>query len=57
MRLDAALDRFWETADSHQLGGIVLPEHRACVSVTAHHRGPTTQILDYVWEHVVPALA
>jgi hypothetical protein len=37
--------------------GIMLPEHRACVSVTAHYLGPTTRILDCVWEHVVPALA
>jgi hypothetical protein len=37
--------------------GIVLPGPRACVSVTAHYRGPTTRILDCVWEHIVPALA
>lgn len=36
--------------------GIVLPAHRATVSVTAHYEGPTTQILDCVWEHIVPAL-
>lgn len=37
--------------------GIMLPEHGACVSVTAHYQDPTTNILDCVWEHVVPALA
>ncbi|HEX3965239.1 MAG TPA: hypothetical protein VHZ03_52775 [Trebonia sp.] len=37
--------------------GIALPERRACVSVTAHYLGPTTHILDCVWEHIVPALA
>jgi CubicO group peptidase (beta-lactamase class C family) len=36
--------------------GIVLPRHHACVSVTAHYQGPTTHILDCVWEHIVPAL-
>jgi len=41
----------------HGQFGIVLPEHHACVSVTAHCRVPTTRILDEVWEHIVPALA
>ena len=36
--------------------GIVLPEYHACVSVSAHHLGPTTHFLDSVWEHIVPAL-
>jgi hypothetical protein len=36
--------------------GIALPRHHACVSVTAHYQGPTTRILDCVWEHIVPAL-
>jgi hypothetical protein len=26
------------------------------VSVTGHYRGPTTHILDCVWQHIVPAL-
>jgi hypothetical protein len=33
------------------------PRHRACVSVTGHYLGPTTHILDCVWDHIVPALA
>jgi hypothetical protein len=37
--------------------GIVLPGRHACVSVTGHYLGPTTDILDCVWEHIVPALA
>lgn len=37
--------------------GIVLPGPRACVSVQAHYLGPTTRILDCVWDHIVPALA
>jgi CubicO group peptidase (beta-lactamase class C family) len=36
--------------------GIVLPAHHACVNVTAHYQGPTTRILDCVWQHIVPAL-
>jgi len=36
--------------------GIVLPGPRACVSIMAHYLGPTTHILDCVWEHIVPAL-
>jgi hypothetical protein len=36
--------------------GIVLPGHHACVSTMAHYLGPTTHILDCVWEHIVPAL-
>jgi hypothetical protein len=35
----------------------MLPAHRATVSVTAHYQRPTTQILDRVWDHIVPALA
>jgi len=35
----------------------MLPEQQACVSVTAHYLGQTTDILDAIWEHIVPALA
>ena len=35
---------------------IVLPNHHACVTVTAHYQGPTTDILDAVWSTIVPAL-
>ena len=37
--------------------GIVLPEIDACVSVTAHYGGPITDVLDAVWERIVPALS
>ncbi|MBE7190593.1 hypothetical protein [Jatrophihabitans endophyticus] len=36
--------------------GIVLPDHQACVTVTAHYAGPTTDILDAVWSDIVPEL-
>jgi CubicO group peptidase (beta-lactamase class C family) len=52
-----ARDGAWRMDGIYGQFGIVLPEHRACVSVTAHYRGPTTHILDCVWEHIVPALA
>jgi CubicO group peptidase (beta-lactamase class C family) len=51
-----ARDGAWRMDGIYGQFGIVLPEHRACVSVTAHYRGPTTRILDCVWEHIVPAL-
>lgn len=49
-------DRAWRMDGLYGQFGIVLPEHAACVSVTAHYLGPTTDILDTVWEHIVPAL-
>jgi hypothetical protein len=35
---------------------IMLPRHRACVTVTAQYEGPTTDILDAVWAQLVPYL-
>jgi CubicO group peptidase (beta-lactamase class C family) len=52
-----ARDRAWRMGGIYRQFGIVLPEHHACVSITAHCRVPTTRILDCAWEHVVPALA
>jgi CubicO group peptidase (beta-lactamase class C family) len=52
-----ARDGAWRMDGIYGQFGIVLPRHHACVSVTAHYLGPTTHILDCVWEHVVPALA
>jgi CubicO group peptidase (beta-lactamase class C family) len=52
-----ARDGAWRMDGIYGQFGIMLPAHRATVSVTAHYQGPTTQILDCVWEHVVPALA
>jgi len=36
--------------------GIMLPAQDACISLTAHYEGPTTDILDAVWDELVPAL-
>jgi CubicO group peptidase (beta-lactamase class C family) len=52
-----ARDGAWRMDGIYGQFGIVLPGHRACVSVMAHYLGPTTRILDCVWEHIVPALA
>jgi CubicO group peptidase (beta-lactamase class C family) len=50
-------DRAWRMDGIYGQFGVMLPDHHACVSVTAHYLGPTTDILDTVWEHIVPALA
>jgi CubicO group peptidase (beta-lactamase class C family) len=52
-----ARDRAWRMDGIYGQFGIMLPEHHASVSITAHCRAPTTRILDCVWEHIVPALA
>jgi CubicO group peptidase (beta-lactamase class C family) len=51
-----ARDRAWRMDGIYGQFGIMLPEQHACVSVTAHYLGPTTDILDCVWDHIVPAL-
>lgn len=50
-------DRAWRMDGIYGQFGIMLPDHHACVSVTAQYLGPTTDIRDTVWEHIVPALA
>jgi len=50
-------DQAWRMDGIYGQFGIVLPENNACISVTAHYGGPTTDILDAVWERIVPALA
>jgi CubicO group peptidase (beta-lactamase class C family) len=52
-----ARDGAWRMDGIYGQFGIVLPRHDACVSVMAHYLGPTTHILNCVWEHIVPALA
>jgi CubicO group peptidase (beta-lactamase class C family) len=49
-------DQAWRMDGIYGQFGIVLPGPHACVSVTAHYGGPTTDILDAVWERIVPAL-
>jgi CubicO group peptidase (beta-lactamase class C family) len=52
-----ARDGAWRMDGIYGQFGIVLPGHHASVSIMAHYLGPTTRILDCVWEHIVPALA
>jgi CubicO group peptidase (beta-lactamase class C family) len=35
---------------------IVLPHHAACITITSHYQGATTDILDTVWSEIVPTL-
>jgi CubicO group peptidase (beta-lactamase class C family) len=35
---------------------VVLPHQQACVTITAHYTGPTSDILDATWSRIVPAL-
>jgi CubicO group peptidase (beta-lactamase class C family) len=49
-------DDAWRMDGIYGQFSIVLPRQRACVTTTAHYRGPTTDILDAVWSEIVPAL-
>jgi CubicO group peptidase (beta-lactamase class C family) len=49
-------DRAWRMDGLYGQFGIMLPEQHACVSVTAHYLGSTTDILDALWEHIIPVL-
>lgn len=49
-------DEAWRMDGIYGQFSIVLPRHQACVTVTAHYRGPTTDILDAIWSDIVPAL-
>ncbi|GAA2758899.1 serine hydrolase [Actinopolymorpha rutila] len=35
---------------------VVFPRHAACVTVTSHYQGETTDILDAIWSEIVPRL-
>ncbi|HEU5270623.1 MAG TPA: serine hydrolase domain-containing protein [Jatrophihabitans sp.] len=52
-----ARDDAWRMDGIYGQFGIVLPNQQACVTVTAHYRGPTTDILDAIWSEIVPALS
>lgn len=52
-----ARDDAWRMDGIYGQLSIVLPRHQACVTTTAHYRGPTTDILDAIWSQIVPALA
>ena len=50
-------DAAWRMDGMYGQFSIVLPRQQACVTTTAHYRGPTTDILDAIWSAIVPALA
>jgi CubicO group peptidase (beta-lactamase class C family) len=49
-------DDAWRMDGLYGQFSIVLPRQQACVTVTAHHQGPTTDILDAIWSAIVSAL-
>ncbi len=49
-------DDAWRMDGMYGQFSIVLPEHEACVTVTAHYQGPTTDLLDQIWALIVPTL-
>lgn len=51
-----ARDDAWRMDGIYGQFGIVLPHHQACITVTAHYQGPTSDILDAIWAEIVPAL-
>lgn len=53
---NCARDDAWRMDGLYGQFGIILPHHRACVTVTAHYERATTDILDAVWAELVPYL-
>ncbi len=51
-------DRYdaWRMDGIYGQFSIVLPHQRACITITSHYQGPTTDILDAIWSEIVPAL-
>ncbi|HEX8510464.1 MAG TPA: serine hydrolase [Propionibacteriaceae bacterium] len=50
-------DDAWRMDGIYGQFSVVLPLQRACITVTGHYRGPTTDILDAIWSEIVPSLA
>jgi CubicO group peptidase (beta-lactamase class C family) len=49
-------DEAWRMDGIYGQFSVVLPKHEACVTVTAHYQGPTTDLLDQIWTTILPAL-
>jgi CubicO group peptidase (beta-lactamase class C family) len=49
-------DGAWRMDGIYGQFSIMLPRHRACITVTAHYEKPTTHILDAIWAELVPYL-
>ena len=51
-----ARDYAWRMDGIYGQFCVMLPQQQACVTITGHYRGPTTDILDAIWSEIVPAL-
>jgi CubicO group peptidase (beta-lactamase class C family) len=51
-----ARDGAWRMDGIYGQFAVMLPAQDACISLTAHYEGPTTDILDALWEELVHAL-
>ncbi|WP_405063435.1 beta-lactamase family protein [Kribbella sp. NBC_01505] len=49
-------DDAWRMDGIYGQFSIMLPNHHACITVTAHYEKPTTDILDAIWTELVPYL-
>lgn len=49
-------DDAWRMDGIYGQFSIVLPRQRACITITSHYQGPTTNILDAIWANIVPTL-
>jgi CubicO group peptidase (beta-lactamase class C family) len=49
-------DQAWRMDGVYGQFSVILPDQRACVTVTSHYLGPTTDILEAIWAEIVPAL-
>ena len=49
-------DDAWRMDGIYGQFSVILPQQQACVTVTSHYLGPTTDILEAIWSEIVPAL-
>ncbi len=49
-------DDAWRMDGIYGQFSIVMPHQQACITITSHYQGPTTDILDAIWSDIVPAL-
>jgi len=50
-------DDAWRMDGIYGQFSIVMPHQQACITITSHYQGPTTDILDAIWSEIVPALS
>ncbi|WP_029137160.1 serine hydrolase domain-containing protein [Nakamurella lactea] len=51
-----ARDDAWRMDGLYGQFCVIFPHQRACVSVTSHYERPTVDILDAIWDEIVPHL-